>query len=124
MAIPPRAVLPQEVTSTPTKKSTELPRWIISCSAQRYLTIGCAFQDSERHVGDLGNIDASAAGEAEINITDSQISLIGAQSVIGRAFVVHEDTDDLGRGGHELSKATGNAGGRVACGVIGLAKSL
>ena len=30
--------------------------------------------------------------------------------------------DDLGRGGHETSKTTGNAGGRAACGVIGLTK--
>jgi len=28
----------------------------------------------------------------------------------------------LGRGGHEMSKTTGNAGGRVACGIIGWAK--
>jgi hypothetical protein len=36
---------------------------------------------------------------------------------------VHEKVDDLGRGGHEMSKTTGNAGGRVACGIIGWAKS-
>jgi len=35
---------------------------------------------------------------------------------------VHEGEDDLGRGGHETSKVTGNAGGRAACGVIGLTK--
>jgi len=46
--------------------------------------------------------------------------LYGEHSVIGRSFVVHADEDDLGDGGHELSKTTGNAGARLACGVIGL----
>ncbi|VAH42587.1 unnamed protein product [Triticum turgidum subsp. durum] len=41
-------------------------------------------------------------------------------SIVGRAVVVHGDADDLGKGGHELSKSTGNAGARVACGIIGL----
>ena len=37
-----------------------------------------------------------------------------------RTIVVHSGTDDLGKGGHEQSKTTGNAGGRPACGVIGI----
>ncbi|CAN6219842.1 unnamed protein product [Urochloa humidicola] len=60
------------------------------------------------------------AGIANVNVTDSQIPLTGPHSIIGRAVVVHADPDDLGKGGHELSKSTGNAGGRVACGIIGL----
>lgn len=35
---------------------------------------------------------------------------------MGRTLVIHADPDDLGKGGHELSKTTGNAGGRLACG--------
>lgn len=80
--------------------------------------------DEERHAGDLGNITANDAGVAEFEIKDAQIPLTGPNSVVGRACVVHADTDDLGKGGHELSKTTGNAGGRKACGVIGLGASL
>merc|ERR1712226_938926 len=46
----------------------------------------------------------------------------GANSIVGRSLVVHADADDLGKGGHELSKSTGNAGARSACGIIGIAK--
>ncbi|WVZ56927.1 hypothetical protein U9M48_007391, partial [Paspalum notatum var. saurae] len=77
-------------------------------------------EDEIRHAGDLGNVTAGADGVANINVTDSQIPLTGPNSIIGRAVVVHADPDDLGKGGHELSKSTGNAGGRVACGIIGL----
>ncbi|XP_055705829.1 superoxide dismutase [Cu-Zn] [Phlebotomus papatasi] len=75
-----------------------------------------------RHAGDLGNIVADASGVAKVSISDKQISLSGQYNVIGRTLVVHADPDDLGVGGHELSKTTGNAGARVACGVIGIAK--
>lgn len=36
---------------------------------------------------------------------------------------VHADEDDLGRGGFPDSKTTGHAGGRLSCGVIGIAKN-
>lgn len=74
-----------------------------------------------RHVGDLGNIE-SAGGVTKVCLQDSQISLVGPNSIVGRTLVVHADPDDLGLGGHELSKSTGNAGARIACGVIGFAK--
>ncbi|XP_067946911.1 superoxide dismutase [Cu-Zn]-like [Watersipora subatra] len=78
--------------------------------------------DSERHVGDLGNVTADASGKAAIGITDNQVTLVGPLSAIGRTVVIHADVDDLGKGGHELSSTTGNAGGRLACGVIGICK--
>ena len=78
--------------------------------------------DDERHVGDLGNIEANDKGVANVVIEDSLISLTGEKSIVGRSLVVHADPDDLGRGGHELSKTTGNAGGRLVCGVIGVTK--
>ena len=57
-----------------------------------------------------------------IDILNSYMGLVfvrsGQYSVIGRSVVVHEDPDDLGLGGHELSTSTGNAGACVACGEI------
>jgi len=79
--------------------------------------------DAERHAGDLGNVTAGGDGVAKVDAKDSNISLSGALSIVGRTMVVHADPDDLGKGGHELSKTTGNAGARVACGVIGVAKA-
>ncbi|KAH7422078.1 hypothetical protein KP509_13G089500 [Ceratopteris richardii] len=77
-------------------------------------------EDEVRHAGDLGNVVANEAGVVETTIVDSQIPLSGVNSVVGRALVIHELEDDLGKGGHELSLTTGNAGGRLACGVVGL----
>ncbi|CAF1924311.1 unnamed protein product [Brassica oleracea] len=81
-------------------------------------------EDANRHAGDLGNIIVGDDGTATFTITDCQIPLSGPNSIVGRAVVVHADPDDLGKGGHELSLATGNAGGRVACGFIEILSSL
>ncbi|KAG8214597.1 superoxide dismutase [Butyriboletus roseoflavus] len=77
--------------------------------------------DSTRHVGDLGNIASDEHGIATFSFTDDVISLNGPKGIVGRAVVLHEGEDDLGRGGNEDSLKTGNAGGRIACGVIGRA---
>jgi len=77
-------------------------------------------EDNNRHAGDLGNVVAGSDGVVEVELSDSLIPLTGPNSVVGRAFVIHELEDDLGKGGHELSSTTGNAGGRLACGVVGL----
>ncbi|KAJ6904427.1 hypothetical protein NC652_022434 [Populus alba x Populus x berolinensis] len=55
-------------------------------------------EDEIRHAGDLGNIVANADGVAEAIIVDNQIPLSGPNTVIGRALVVHELEDDLGKG--------------------------
>ena len=71
-------------------------------------------------MGDLGNISANADGVAVVDIVDHHIQLRGPHSVIGRAVVVHEKADDLGKGGHKDSLTTGNAGARLACGIVAL----
>jgi superoxide dismutase, Cu-Zn family len=77
--------------------------------------------DAVRHVGDLGNIKAGPEGVSIGAIHETHVKLAGAESVIGRAIVVHEKADDLGKGpATSDTKKTGNAGGRPACGVIGL----
>ncbi|CAA0837510.1 Superoxide dismutase [Striga hermonthica] len=83
--------------------------------------------DDERHAGDLGNIVADSdelCPTIVFIIFCEQIPLTGQHSILGRAVVVHADPDDLGKGGHELSKTTGNAGARVGCGIIGLQSSV
>ena len=81
-------------------------------------------QSKNRHVGDLGNIEADSNGIVKCSFIDSIIQLRGKHSIIGRGLIIHEDKDDLGLGGHELSLSTGNSGKRIACAVIGYAKPL
>ncbi len=66
-----------------------------------------------RHAGDLGNIEAGANGVAVYRAEVGGISLgSGADSIIGRSVIVHENADDL------ASQPAGNAGARLACGLI------
>uniref|UniRef100_A0A1A9WP46 Superoxide dismutase [Cu-Zn] n=1 Tax=Glossina brevipalpis TaxID=37001 RepID=A0A1A9WP46_9MUSC len=83
-----------------------------------------ARNDKIRHVGDLGNVKANKDGIVDTTFTDRLISLTDPRSIIGRGVVVHEKVDDLGKGTSPESKKTGNAGGRVACGVIQKFQSL
>src|SRR5436190_7188778 len=74
--------------------------------------------DMQRHVGDMGNIEADASGAAKLDYVDHNISLVREQSsVIGRSVVVHTKADDL------KTQPAGDSGARIACGVIGIAKS-
>ncbi|XP_063363845.1 uncharacterized protein LOC134652613 [Cydia amplana] len=97
------------------------------------LTTGAHFNPDEvnhggrdhdvRHVGDFGNVqfvEANGNGVSTVDFTDHMATLRGRNNILGRALVLHEGTDDLGLGGHEDSLTTGNAGARVACGVIGI----
>jgi Cu-Zn family superoxide dismutase len=71
---------------------------------------------AERHMGDLGNLEADASGKAHLEWKDKMLKFTGENSILGHAVIVHEKEDDL------KSQPVGNAGGRLACGVIGVAK--
>jgi Cu-Zn family superoxide dismutase len=70
-----------------------------------------------RHGGDLGNITADASGNVKTDITVHGISIDGAKDgIIGRSVIVHAKADDL------KSQPAGDAGDRIAGGVIEKAK--
>ena len=74
---------------------------------------------ADRHVGDLGNLQADEQGIVDFKFTNDLVKLWGTYSVIGRSIVIHEDPDDFGLGGHSDSLKTGHAGKRIVCGIIG-----
>ena len=77
---------------------------------------------TERHVGDLGNLQTDNNGMAHYSMTDPMIRLRGKNNIIGRCLILHENRDDCGMGGNEESTKTGNSGKRIACAVIGYSK--
>jgi Cu-Zn family superoxide dismutase len=70
----------------------------------------------QRHAGDFGNIEADASGVANVDFVDKKISFDGPTSILGRSVVVHAKEDDL------KTQPSGDAGDRVAVGVIGTRK--
>ena len=66
------------------------------------------------HAGDGDNLVADSQGVARVNAHFSGVSLGGgsANDIAGRALIVHANADDYS------SQPAGNAGARVACGLI------
>ena len=72
-----------------------------------------------RHLGDLGNVRVNSNGIAKGVKTIKGVKDL--KELRGRSVIVHADRDDLGRGhGDEKkeSEMTGNAGARLACGIL------
>lgn len=92
------------------------------CSAPDAMSAGGHFNPqkvkhggpSAGHAGDLGNLSFDAKGYATVNVLASGLTVKSGEpnSVIGRALIVHMQSDDL------MTDPTGNAGARAACGVI------
>jgi Cu-Zn family superoxide dismutase len=68
------------------------------------------------HAGDMNNFMAKADGTARFTVTNTSVTMgSGSNSVFangGTALVIHAKADDL------MSDPAGNAGDRIACGVI------
>ena len=67
----------------------------------------------EHHAGDFGNMSVGPDGKGHLVLTSKMLTVApGPNSVVGRAVIVHEKLDDM------KTQPTGNAGGRVGCGVF------
>lgn len=67
---------------------------------------------SVKHVGDLGNLVSNANGMAEKEILMRDIKDVNI--IKNKAIIIHEKADDL------ISQPSGDAGDRIACGIINL----
>lgn len=75
---------------------------------------GDIFKDGFRlaHAGDFGNLEPEADGSISVKTVVEGLTLSGDKhNVTNRAFILHENEDTF-------AQPTGNAGGRIACGVI------
>jgi Cu-Zn family superoxide dismutase len=69
--------------------------------------------DAKHHAGDLGNIEVKSNGKGDLEVSSNMLTVRpGPNSVVGRSVVFHEKADDF------KTQPTGNAGGRLGCGVI------
>lgn len=71
-------------------------------------------EGSSYHKGDVGNMTVGNDGKGKLSLTVEGWSIGGADStnVVGKSVIIHEKADDF------TTQPTGNAGGRLSCGVI------
>lgn len=77
-----------------------------------------AWESGAHHLGDIGNITTDAHGNGTKELTTNlwSIGTWESNDVAGHAFILHANTDDF------TTQPTGNAGGRIACGIIQLTR--
>ena len=99
---------------------------VAKCEGPGFTTAGGHFNPEDKkhglknpegpHAGDMNNFTVSNKGAANMTVTDMRVTLgDGANSLFangGTALVIHEKADDM------KTDPSGNAGARIACGVI------
>lgn len=68
--------------------------------------------DHDRHLGDLGNLEADTNGNAYYSRTFSDLTIEGERSILGKAVIVHAKADDF------KTQPSGDSGDRISCGII------
>ena len=96
------------------------------CSAADFSSAGGHFNpmgtphgsptDPQHHAGDFGNLEANQQGIARYERVFTWLTFKGTNSIVGHSMIVHEKPDDL------KTQPSGNAGARLACGVIQLTR--
>lgn len=66
------------------------------------------------HAGDIGNVKLDAEGKGTLEMETNLWSIGGdsTTNILNRAVIIHGGVDDF------ITQPTGNAGGRIGCGVI------
>jgi Cu-Zn family superoxide dismutase len=72
------------------------------------------FTTAAHHMGDMPSLMADGSGTAQVDFISQEFTLEGANTIVGKAVIVHRDPDDIN------SQPSGNAGPRLACGVIAM----
>jgi Cu-Zn family superoxide dismutase len=92
-----------------------------TCASADFMTAGGHFnptqkphgpQDKPHHAGDMPSLLADPAGKIDARFTLEGVTLGGADGFVGHAVILHASADDYD------AQPTGNAGARIACGVI------
>lgn len=109
---------------TPEKKHAFHVHLLGDCTGDDGKTAGTHFNfkgsaknppaDIDRITGNLGEIMADKEGNGSLEATIADASLQGKFSIIGRSIIIHQKPND------PKSPPIGAAGGRLACGVIGV----
>lgn len=89
--------------------------------------LGADAGDHGEHAGDLPPLLVDASGSAELTVTTDTLTLADLTDDDGAAVMVHAGRDNLAHvperyapgGPDEATRKTGDAGDRIACGVVG-----